>query len=295
MIKLFTAITGAMRRGYNAFWRLVRILSEPFMAALTWAATAITIGTLVFIVGFILVKGIPYIKPSLFSLTYNSNNVSLMPAMISTVIMTVLSLLITAPLGIFSAIFLVEYARRGNRIIGVIRMTTETLSGIPSIVYGLFGMLFFVTFLGWGFSVLAGAFTLSIMILPLIMRSSEEALKAVPDTYREGSFGLGAGKLRTVFRIILPSAMPGIMAGIILSIGRIVGETAALIYTAGTVAQIPTDPMQSARTLSVHMYALSSEGLHTNEGYATAVVLLLVVVLINTVSAKLAKRIGGIV
>jgi len=267
--------------------------SENIMAMLTWISAIITIGTLVLIVGFILVRGIPYIKPSLFSFTYNSENVSLMPAMISTIIMTLLSLLIAAPLGIFSAIFLVEYAKRGNKTVGVIRMTTETLSGIPSIVYGLFGLLFFVTFLGWGFSVLAGAFTLAIMILPLIIRSSEEALKAVPDTYREGAFGLGAGKLRTVFRIILPSAMPGILAGIILSIGRIVGETAALIYTAGTVAQIPMDPMQSARTLSVHMYALSGEGLHINEGYATAVILLLVVVLINTISAKIAKRIGG--
>ena len=268
--------------------------SEMLMAASTWVAAILTIGTLAFIVGFILVRGIPYIKPSLFSLTYNSENVSLMPAMISTIIITLLSLLIAAPLGIFAAIFLVEYAKRGNKTVGIIQMTTETLSGIPSIVYGLFGLLFFVTFLGWGFSVLAGAFTLAIMILPLIMRSSEEALKAVPDTFREGSFGLGAGKLRTVFQIILPSAMPGILAGIILSIGRIVGETAALIYTAGTVAQIPTGPMQSARTLSVHMYALSSEGLHTNEGYATAVVLLLVVVLINTLSAKIAKRIGRI-
>ena len=267
-------------------------LYEKYMAALTWAAAALTIGTLVFLVGFIFVKGIPYLKPSLFSLTYTSENVSLVPAMLSTVIMTLLSLLIAAPLGIFSAIYLVEYAKRGNKTVGIIRMTTETLSGIPSIVYGLFGLLFFVTYLGWGFSVLAGAFTLAIMILPLIMRSSEEALKAVPDTYREGAFGLGAGKLRAVFRIILPSAMPGILAGIILSIGRIVGETAALIYTAGTVAQIPTGPMQSARTLSVHMYALSSEGLHTNEGYATAVVLLLVVVLINTISAKIAKQIG---
>ena len=267
-------------------------LSEKLMAVSTWLAAALTTGPLVFIVGFILVKGVPHIKPSLFSLTYNSENVSLMPAMISTVAMAFLSLLIAAPLGIFSAVFLAEYAKRGSKIVSIIRMTAETLSGIPSIVYGLFGLLFFVTFLGWGFSLLAGAFTLAIMILPLIMRSAEEALRAVPDTYREGAFGLGAGKLRAVFRIILPSAMPGILAGIILAIGRIVGETAALIYTAGTVAQIPTSPMQSARTLSVHMYALSSEGLHTNEGYATAVVLLFVVVLINTVSAKIAKRIG---
>ena len=267
-------------------------LYEKFCACLTWAAAVLTIGTLFFIVGFILVKGIPHIKLSLFSLSYNSENVSLMPAMISTIIMTLLSLLIAVPLGIFAAIYLVEYAKRGSRAVRLIRMTTETLSGIPSIVYGLFGMLFFVTSLGWGFSTLAGAFTLAIMILPLIMRSGEEALASVPDTYREGAFGLGAGKLRTVFRIVLPSAMPGILAGIILAIGRIVGETAALIYTAGTVAQIPTNPMQSARTLSVHMYALSSEGLHTNEGYATAVVLLLLVIIINALSARVAKRIG---
>lgn len=259
----------------------------------TRAAASITIGTLVFLVGFILVKGIPYIKPSLFSFTYNSENVSLMPALISTIVMTLFSLLIAVPFGVSSAIYLTEYAGRGSKVVALIRVTTETLSGIPSIVYGLFGMLFFGTYLGWGFSLLAGAFTLAIMILPLIMRSSEEALKSVPDTYREGSFGLGAGKLRTVFKIVLPSAMPGILAGIILAVGRIVGETAALIYTAGTVAQVPTNPMMSARTLSVHMYALSSEGLHTNEGYATAVVLLVVVVLINMVSAKIAKKIGG--
>ncbi len=269
---------------------------KPFEAAarlVTWAAAVITLGVLAFLIGFILVKGIPHIKPSLFSLTYNSENVSLTPALISTVLMTLLSLAIAVPLGVFSAIYLTEYAGRGNRAVALIRLTTETLSGIPSIVYGLFGLLFFVTFLGWGFSLLAGAFTLSMMILPLIMRSSEEALKAVPDTYREGAFGLGAGKLRTVFKIVLPAAIPGILAGIILAIGRIVGETAALIYTAGTVAQVPTDPMMSARTLSVHMYALSSEGLHTDEGYATAVVLVLVVALINTLSAKIAKRIGG--
>lgn len=266
--------------------------AEKRMAVVTWSAAILTISILVFIVGFILYRGVPYLKPSLFSFTYTSDNVSLMPAMISTIIMTLLSLLIAAPLGIFAAVFLVEYAKRGNKAVALIRTTTETLSGIPSIVYGLFGMLFFVIFLGWSFSVLAGAFTLAMMILPLIVRSSEEALKAVPDTYREGSFGLGAGKLRTVFKIVLPSAMPGILAGIILAVGRIVGETAALIYTSGTVAQIPLNPMQSARTLSVHMYALSSEGLHVNEGYATAVVLLIVVVFINTLSAMIARKVG---
>jgi len=204
--------------------------------------------------------------------------------------MTILSLLIAVPFGIFSAIFLVEYSGKGNKFLEVIRLTTETLSGIPSIVYGLFGMLFFVNTLDWGFSILAGAFTLSIMILPLIMRTTEEALKSVPDSYREGSFGLGAGKLRTVFRIVLPSAVPGILAGVILAIGRIVGETAALIYTAGSVAQIPKSVMGSGRTLAVHMYHLSSEGLYMDQAYATAVILLVLVVGINTLSGMIARK-----
>lgn len=253
-------------------------------------ATFITFALLLFLIFYILINGIPYIKPSLFSLHYTSENASVIPALINTVVMTLLSLLIAVPFGIFSAIFLVEYAGKGNKFIEVIRLTTETLSGIPSIVYGLFGMLFFVNTLKWGFSVLAGAFTLSIMILPLIMRQTEEALKAVPDSYREGSFGLGAGKLRTVFCIVLPSAVPGILAGVILAIGRIVGETAALIYTAGTVAQVPKNVLGSGRTLAIHMYMLSSEGLYMNQAYATAVILLVLVVAINTLSGVVAKK-----
>ena len=257
---------------------------------LVMIATFITFALLLFMIFYILVNGIPYIKPSLFSLHYTSENASVIPALINTVVMTLLSLLIAVPFGIFSAIFLVEYAGKGNKFIEVIRLTTETLSGIPSIVYGLFGMLFFVNTLKWGFSVLAGAFTLSIMILPLIMRQTEEALKAVPDSYREGSFGLGAGKLRTVFRIVLPSAVPGILAGVILAIGRIVGETAALIYTAGTVAQVPKNVLGSGRTLAIHMYMLSSEGLYMDQAYATAVILLVLVVVINTLSGVVAKK-----
>ena len=256
-------------------------------------AAGATIFCLVYIVGFILLKGVPYLKPSLFALNYTSENVSLFPALVSTVMITALSLIFAVPLGIFSAIYLVEYARRGNLAVAVIRAATETLSGIPSIVYGLFGLLFFVTFFCWSFSILSGSLTLAIMILPLIIRSTEEALQSVPDSYREGAYGLGAGKLRTVFRIVLPSAMPGVLAGVILAIGRIVGETAALIYTAGTVAQIPESVMQSARTLAVHMYALSSEGLHINEAYGTAVVLLVVVIGINLLSGYLAKKIVG--
>ena len=257
---------------------------------LVMLAAVITFAVLIFLIVYILVNGLPHITPSLFSLEYSSENASVVPALINTVIMTLLSLIIAIPFGIFSAIFLVEYAGKGNKFVEVIRLTTETLSGIPSIVYGLFGMLFFVNTLGWGFSLLAGAFTLSIMILPLIMRTTEEALKAVPDSYREGSFGLGAGKLRTVFRIVLPSAIPGILAGIILAIGRIVGEAAALIYTAGTVAQVPTSVFGSGRTLAVHMYNLSSEGLYMDQAYATAVILLVLVVGINALSSVIARK-----
>ena len=267
-----------------------RKIESIILRVLIYAAAAVTFAVLLFLLAYILINGLPNIKPSLFSLEYNTENASLMPALINTVIMTLLSLVIAIPFGIFSAIFLVEYAKKGNRFVGIIRLTTETLQGIPSIVYGLFGMLFFVTALGWGYSILAGAFTMSIMILPLIMRTTEEALKAVPDTYREGSFGLGAGKLRTIFRIVLPAAVPGIMAGVILAIGRIMGETAALMYTAGTVPDIATTPMSSGRTLAVHMYNLSSEGLYMDQAYATAVILLVVVVAMNALSAFAARK-----
>jgi len=265
---------------------------DIFLSIITYGAAVIAVSVLAFLVGYIVVKGVPNLKPSLFSLHYTSDNVSVVPAIITTVEMTLLSLLIAVPLGIFTAVYLVEYASRKNKIVGIIRITAETLSGIPSIVYGLFGMLFFVTALGWGFSLISGAFTLSIMILPLIMRTTEEALKSVPDSFREGSFGLGAGRLRTVFRIVLPSAVPGILSGVILAIGRIVGETAALIYTAGTVAQTPANLTDSARTLSVHMYALSSEGLHTNEAYATALILLVMVIGINALASYSAKKLS---
>lgn len=258
-----------------------------------FAAAVLTFAVLLFLLAYILIKGVPHLKPELFSFHYTSENVSMMPAIVNTVFMTALALLIAVPLGIFSAVYLVEYAKRGNRFVNVIRLTTETLSGIPSIVYGLFGMLFFVTALRWGYSILAGAFTLSVMVLPSIMRTTEEALKSVPDSYREGSFGLGAGKLRTVFRIVLPAAVPGILAGVILAVGRIAGETAALIYTAGTVAQVPSDVFGSGRTLAVHMYNLSSEGLYMDESYATAVVLLVLVVGINALSGFAAKRMAA--
>jgi len=254
-------------------------------------AALLTFTILMFLIGYILTRGIPHLSLSLFEFQYNTTNVSMMPAMINTVIMVALALLIAGPLGIFSAIYLVEYAKSGSKLVKVVRMTAETLTGIPSIVFGLFGMLFFVITMGWGFSMLAGALTLSIMILPLIMRTTEEALISIPISYREGSFALGAGKLRTVFRIVLPSAVPGILAGVVLATGRVVGETAALLFTAGSVAQIPDSVMGSGRTLAVHMYVLANEGLHVNQASATGVVLLGMVLLINWFSGYIAKKI----
>lgn len=254
---------------------------------------AITVLALSFVIIYILVKGIPYLTVDLFQWEYNSENVSLLPALINTLLMAVLSLFFAVPIGIFSAVYLNEYAKKGNKIVSLVRLTTETLSGIPSIVYGLFGSLFFVKFMQFELSLLSGSLTLSIMILPLIMRSTEEALLAVPVSYREGSFGLGAGKLRTVFKIVLPSAVPGILSGIILGIGRIVGESAALIFTAGTVPKVSESIFSSTRTLAVHMYTISTEGLYINQAYATAVVLLVVVIIINWFSSLVAKKLGG--
>ncbi len=270
-----------------------RRFETQLLKILTWLSAALTFGTLLFLIVYILINGIPYLKPSLFSLTYNTENVSLFPALITTFFVVCLSLILAVPIGIFTAIYLVEYAKSNNKLVILIRLTAETLAGIPSIIYGLFGLLFFVTWLKWGPSLLAGTFTMSIMILPLIMRTTEESLRGVPQSFREGSFALGAGKLRTIFRIVLPAATPGILAGVILSIGRIIGETAALIYTSGTVAQVPEGLFSSGRTLAVHMYALSSEGLYTGQAYGTAVILLVVVVIINTLSSVVAKKMMG--
>ena len=245
---------------------------------------------LLFIVIYILVKGIPNLSPGLFSLHYTTDNQSIVPALIHTIELTLMGLLFAVPLGIFAAVFMNEYAKRGSRLVALVGVTSETLTGIPSIVYGLFGMLFFVGYCKWDYSLLSGAMTLAIMVLPVIMRTTEEALLSVPDSYREGSFGLGAGRLRTVFVIVLPSAMPGIFSGIILAIGRIVGETAALIFTAGTVATAATGVMDSTRTLAVHMYCLLSEGLYMKQAYATAVVLLVMVLVINAISGMIAKK-----
>lgn len=268
----------------------MKYIGSKILKGIVYIAAALTFATLIFLILYILIKGVPNLSPSLFEWKYTTDNASMLPAIINTLVMTLCALTAAVPLGIFTAIYLVEYAKKGNKIVMLIRITAETLSGIPSIVYGLFGMLFFVTYLRWGYSIIAGAATLAIMVLPLIMRTTEEALLAVPDTYREGSFGVGAGKLRTVFKIALPAAMPGILSGVILATGRIAGETAALIYTAGTVADAANSLFSSGRTLAIHMYVLSSEGLYTNQAYATAVVLLAFVLLINFASSLIAKK-----
>ena len=266
---------------------------HPFSALvslITHLVALCTVLILGFLVAYILINGIPNLRPELFALTYTSDNQSMLPAIFNTCTMTLLSLLLAVPVGVGASVYMTEYARRSSRLVGIVRVTTETLSGIPSIVYGLFGMLLFGSTLHLGYSMLSGALTLAIMILPLIMRTTEEALLSVPDMYREGSFGLGAGRLRTVMCIVLPTAVPGILSGIILAIGRIVGETAALMYTSGTVARI-AGLFDSGSTLALHMYKQASEGLYTEQAYATSVVLLVLVLLINFASSQVAKKI----
>ncbi|HFI0141522.1 TPA: phosphate ABC transporter permease PstA [Streptococcus suis] len=265
----------------SLFLRLVVYLS----ASLAGLAT-------VFIVGYILLKGIPFLRPELFSWTYNSENVSMLPALLNTILMAILALLIALPIGIGASVYLTEYAKSGNPPVTVVRLATETLSGIPSVIYGLFGALFFVKFLNLGLSIVAGAATLSIMILPLIMRTTEEALLSVEDGYREGSFALGAGKLRTIFQVVLPSALPGIFSGVVLALGRVIGESAALIFTAGTVAEVAKSLTSSGRTLAVHMYLISGEGIYVNQTYATAVILLILVIVMNLLSEWIANKLG---
>lgn len=266
-----------------------------FVLMLVIISSIITVGTIVFIIIYILTNGVKNLNSDLFALKFSSDNQSMLPSIFNTLYLTILTLLIAVPIGVFSAVFLVEYSRKNSKFVKIIRITNETLAGIPSIVYGLFGYLAFVVSAKWGYSLIAGVLTLAVMVLPVIIRTTEESLLAVDNSYREGSYGLGAGKLRTIFKIVLPNAVPGILSGVILAIGRIVGETAALIYTAGTVPDAATKLTSSSRTLSVHLYCLLNEGLYTDEAYATAVVLLGVVLVINGLSSILAKKISKVV
>ncbi|NLW15483.1 MAG: phosphate ABC transporter permease PstA [Erysipelothrix sp.] len=250
----------------------------------------VVVSTSLFLILYILVRGIPHLKPSLFSFEYTSDNVSLMPALITTFYIVVLTLMISLPIGVATAIYLVEYARKDSKVAKIMKISTEALSGIPSIIYGLFGFLFFVSTLSLSYSLISGSLTLAIMTLPFIIRTTQESLLDVPNSYREAALAMGSSKLFMIFKVVLPTASAGILSGVILSIGRIVGESAALIYTLGTVAKIPKSLGESGRTLAIHMWALSSEGFHTNEAYATAVVLLLVVLLMNGASKYASKK-----
>ena len=245
---------------------------------LTILAAVITVGVLLSLIVYIVVMGVPNIRLSMFAWKYTTENCSMLPSILNTLMMTVLTLVIAVPIGVFSAIYLVEYSNRGSKF----QMTLVKII--------LFGFLAFAVTCKFSYSLLGGAITMALMVLPLIMRTTEEALLSVPDSYREGSFGLGAGRLRTIFRIILPSAVPGILAGIILAVGRIVGETAALMYTAGTSTDVCTGFLKPCRTLAVHMYQLLCEGKYMGAAYATAVVLLVMVILINALSGYVAKK-----
>lgn len=258
--------------------------------SLVYLAALLTFGSLFLMIGFILVQGLPHLKLDLFAVTYSSDNMSLFPAIVTTLILVVVSLLIAVPLGVFAGFYLVEYAKRGSKLVGLIRLAADTLQGVPSIVFGLFGMLFFVVFCGFQYSLLSGILTSVIMVLPLIIRATEEGLLSVPDSVRQASLALGAGKLRTTVTVVLPEALPGILAGILLSIGRIIGETAALMYTLGSSTNLPTSLMASGRSLALHMYVLSSEGLYLDQAYATGVILMLTVLLLNVLSSRLSKR-----
>ena len=274
----------------NCFKMQAATTASKVLGIIVWLAAGVNILSLISLIGYILAQGIPYLSWELFALEYTTQNVSLFPALVDTLLMVAVALSLAAPIGIGTAIYFVEYAKKGNKFVSIMDMTTDTLAGIPSVVYGLFGLLFFVIYLQMGYSLLAGACTVAIMILPMIIRTTEEALQAVPISYREGSYALGANKLRTVLVVVLPAAVPGILAGIILSIGRIMGETAALVYTAGTVAQLPEDLFSSGRSLAVHLYVLASEGLFMEQAFATAVVLVIITVIINGASTWMAGK-----
>lgn len=274
----------------NCFKMQAATTASKVLGITVWLVAGVNILSLISLIGYILAQGIPYLSWELFALEYTTQNVSLFPALVDTILMVAVALSLAAPIGIGTAIYFVEYAKKGNKFVSIMDMTTDTLAGIPSVVYGLFGLLFFVIYLQMGYSLLAGSCTVAIMILPVIIRTTEEALQAVPISYREGSYALGANKLRTVLVVVLPAAVPGILAGIILSIGRIMGETAALIYTAGTVAQLPEDLFSSGRSLAVHLYVLASEGLFMEQAFATAVVLVIITVIINGASTWMAGK-----
>jgi len=271
--------------------RLHPRLSQRLVKALLTAMTLATVLVLIFIIAFILVRGLPAL--SLSFLTENPREMGkaggILSTIIGTVALTLMALLVATPLGVGTAIFLTEYTWE-SRLTRVIRFGADCLAGIPSIIFGLFGFILFVIKLRFGWSILSGGLTLAFMILPTIIRTSEEALRSVPRCYREVSYSLGSTRWQMVTRVVLPSALPGIVTGIILSIGRSIGETAAVIFTAGSALQIPTSLFSSTRTMSVHFYILAREGISLPKAYATATVLILAILLINLVTYRLMHR-----
>ncbi|KII76737.1 phosphate ABC transporter permease PstA [Vibrio renipiscarius] len=268
---------------------------DTILSGFVWAAAALTVGFLFWIIWYILSNGLQHVDWNFITDDYTrtGDEHGIFPMIVSTLYMVMASIAVAAPLGIMTAIYLTEYSKVGSRLVKVIRFCTESLAGIPSIIFGLFGMTFFVAVLGLGFSILSGALTLSILILPVIIRTTEEALMSVPHAYREGSYALGSSKIYTIWRLILPSAMPGISTAIILSVGRVIGESAPVFLTAGMVARIPDSLLDSGRTLTVHLYKLTTE-LFTieewNQAYGTATVLIVVVLLINMATKLIARR-----
>lgn len=266
-----------LRAYCNKPWSFVLFL-------LIMLAAIISAAMVLWVLIYTFIQGIPNFSADLFAWEWSLDNMSLMPSLINTLTIAVLSLVMAGVIGIFAAIFMVEYAKSTNIFVKIVRVAAETLAGIPSIVYGIFGMIFFVQLFGWGYTLLGGAITMAMMIMPLVMRTTEEALKAVPDSFREGSYALGAGKLRTIFRIILPAAVPGIVSGVILGLGRVVGETMALVFTAGSGynAAHAAGLMNQGSTLTVYLYSLINEGNdYIGEAWAVAVVLIILTVIIN--------------
>ncbi len=259
--------------------------------AVLGAATLLTLTILIFIVFFVLEKGIPVLGwHFLFGYPQDMGKAGgIFPTIVATLILPILAIAVALPLGIGTAVYLTEYTRE-TRTTRVIRFGTDCLAGIPSIIFGLFGFIFFVTMLKMGWSLLSGGLTLAFMILPTIIRTSEEAIKAVPNTYREVSFSLGATRWRTIVRVVLPNALPGILTGVMLGIGRSIGETAAVIFTAGSSLRMPASVFDSARTMSVHFYILAREGISSENAYGTAAVLILSVLLVNAVAYWLMHR-----
>jgi phosphate transport system permease protein len=264
---------------------------QNIVRALLWLITAITVFILFFRLFYVLKRGLPVV--SLEFLARNPTEMGkaggIFSTIVGTVALTLLAILIATPMGVGSAIFLTEYTRE-NWVTRIIRFGSECLAGIPSIIFGLFGFILFVTKLGFGWSLLSGGLTLAFMILPTIIRTSEEAIRSVPSAYREVSFSLGSTKWQTVTRVVLPSALPGIATGVILSVGRSIGETAAVIFTAGSSLHLPTSLFSSSRTMSVHFYILAREGISMDNAYGTAAVLIIAILGINVLAYSLMNR-----